>query len=238
MTCLTNKSNAMTAAVNCRLLAKGNTKCPLSFLPLRQPPRKKTCTLHGSCNHDTEDCLAIKKTRTPRAPAVPATSLTIPKSGRACKFGCGQIYMPGHYCPKKKRPSPAINAIQIPDRDLFEGKVQDEELLEWSDDEWSSKVEKEGDQDSTITLGCGSRMAELKGVSEDQIQRLGHWQSGAMERHYLSALPRKAMRAMAGMDSVKSGDYYIRRDASTPPESLSGRLFADVDGWLRRHGGK
>lgn len=36
-----------------------------------------------------------------------------------------------------------------------------------------------------ISRGSAARMAELKGVSEDQIRRLGHWQAGAMEKHYL-----------------------------------------------------
>jgi hypothetical protein len=49
-----------------------------------------------------------------------------------------------------------------------------------------------------ISRGCSARMAELQGLDEDQIRRLGHWASGAMERHYLSALPRKGMRVMSG----------------------------------------
>lgn len=61
-----------------------------------------------------------------------------------------------------------------------------------------------------IARGCASRMAELAGVSEDQIRRLGHWQAGAMERHYLSALPRKGMRAMAGVGSTKVGEIFFK----------------------------
>ncbi len=49
-----------------------------------------------------------------------------------------------------------------------------------------------------ITRGCATRMAEMAGVPEDQIRRMGHWAQESMEKHYLSCLPRKAMRALSG----------------------------------------
>lgn len=79
-------------------------------------------------------------------------------------------------------------------------------------------------------------MAELAGVSEDQIRRLGHWQAGAMERHYLSALPRKGMRAMAGVGSTKAGRYFLKREAIQPPDCLTRKIFPGIDELIERHG--
>jgi hypothetical protein len=50
-----------------------------------------------------------------------------------------------------------------------------------------------------ITRGSAARMAELSGVPEDQIRRMGHWNQESMERNYLTCIPRKAMRALSGM---------------------------------------
>jgi hypothetical protein len=49
-----------------------------------------------------------------------------------------------------------------------------------------------------ITRGSAARMMELQGVSEDQIRRMGAWNQNTMERHYLTAMPRKGMRALSG----------------------------------------
>jgi hypothetical protein len=93
-----------------------------------------------------------------------------------------------------------------------------------------------GDHTTHLTRGCASRLAELLGVSEDQIRRLGHWQAGAMERHYLSALPRKGMRAMAGFtDFSKPGFYYLKRDLLEPPQSLKSQIFPQLEDWLSRY---
>lgn len=46
--------------------------------------------------------------------------------------------------------------------------------------------------------GSGARMAELAGATDSQIRRLGRWNASAMEGCYLSALPREAMRSLAG----------------------------------------
>jgi Centromere DNA-binding protein complex CBF3 subunit, domain 2 len=40
-------------------------------------------------------------------------------------------------------------------------------------------------------------MAELKGVSEDQIRRIGRWNQQQMVGCYLNSLPRKFMRIIA-----------------------------------------
>jgi len=44
----------------------------------------------------------------------------------------------------------------------------------------------------------GAKMAELKGISEDQIRRAGRWNQEQMVGCYLNSLPRKFMRVMAG----------------------------------------
>ena len=51
-------------------------------------------------------------------------------------------------------------------------------------------------------------MAELAGVPEDQIRRMGHWNQQAMEKHYLTALPRKAMRALSGKSISTATDVF------------------------------
>ena len=94
----------------------------------------------------------------------------------------------------------------------------------------------ESDHSTHITRGCASRMAELIGVPEDQIRRLGHWQAGAMEKHYLSALPRLGMRAMAGVKNFHTpGNYFLKRDCLEPPESLKRKVFPKLDSWLQKY---
>jgi hypothetical protein len=56
-----------------------------------------------------------------------------------------------------------------------------------------------------------------------------------MERHYLSALPRKGMRAMSGMKTTKSGRYYLARAVLTPPENLQMMVFPQIETWLLRY---
>ena len=91
------------------------------------------------------------------------------------------------------------------------------------------------DHKSHVTRGCASRIAELKGISEDQIRRLGHWQAGAMERHYLSALPRQGMRGMAGCRSLEPGRYFLKRSLTTPSDELQRQIFPQLEDWMERH---
>jgi hypothetical protein len=90
------------------------------------------------------------------------------------------------------------------------------------------------DHKSHVTRGCASRMAELRGISEDQIRRLGHWQAGAMEKHYLSALPRQGMRGMASCRSLEPGHYFLPRGSIQPCDTLQRRIFPQLDYWLER----
>ena len=77
-------------------------------------------------------------------------------------------------------------------------------------------------------------MAEVAGAAEAQIRRLGRWNNSAMEGCYLTALPREAMRSLAGF-SPRPGSYYLQRAAVKPGESLLKSVFPDVDRWLEAH---
>lgn len=92
------------------------------------------------------------------------------------------------------------------------------------------------DAQTHVTRGSGCRMIEIAGVPEDQIRRLGHWASGAMEKYYLSALPRDGMRAVAGIANFREKRrHYIERALVEPPESLQIQIFPQVERWLFRH---
>ncbi|POM67506.1 Hypothetical protein PHPALM_16482, partial [Phytophthora palmivora] len=71
--------------------------------------------------------------------------------------------------------------------------------------------------------GSGSQMAELAGATESQIRRLGRWNSSSMEGCYLSALPREAMRTLAG--------FYPDRH-TTPPDKLQREVFLFVERYV------
>ncbi|KAL3258479.1 hypothetical protein ABHI18_006016 [Aspergillus niger] len=78
----------------------------------------------------------------------------------------------------------------------------------------------------------GARWAELNGVSENQIRRAGHWNNDALTNCYLTHLPRKFIRAMAGFEPSTRGNYYLPRAQIQPPESLTHALWPWVDEWL------
>ncbi len=71
-------------------------------------------------------------------------------------------------------------------------------------------------------------MAELHGAPENQIRRLGNWNSQAMENCYLSTLPRDAIRSLAGF-SPDHRNYYIRRDVHRPSEALMKKVFPQIE---------
>src|SRR5437762_760019 len=78
-------------------------------------------------------------------------------------------------------------------------------------------------------------MAELKGVSEDQIRRAGCWNHEQMVGCYLSSLPRKFMRIMAG-HPPQMGCFEIRRAAVAPPDELLSLIWPKLDLWKGRFG--
>ena len=78
-----------------------------------------------------------------------------------------------------------------------------------------------------IDRGSGARMAELGGASEEDIRRLGRWNSQALAGCCLTSLPWLALRTMVGFPPER-GYFHIKRAAIVPPEVLQGRLFTWV----------
>ena len=78
-------------------------------------------------------------------------------------------------------------------------------------------------------------MAELRGISEDQIHRAGHWTHEQMVGCYLSSLPRKFMRVMAG-HPPQMGCFEIRRASVAPPSHLLSLIWPELDAWKDRFG--
>ena len=77
------------------------------------------------------------------------------------------------------------------------------------------------------------RYAELRGVSEAQIRRAGRWNTDAMTGVYLSYLPRKFMRSIAGWPQRGNG-YFLPRAQMIPDEALCAQIWPEVDVWLER----
>jgi hypothetical protein len=86
-----------------------------------------------------------------------------------------------------------------------------------------------------IGRSAGAKMAELKGVSEDQIRRAGRWNQEQMVGCYLNSLPREFMRSMAGHPS-QMGCFEIRRASVTPPDELLSMIWPGLDAWKGRFG--
>ena len=78
----------------------------------------------------------------------------------------------------------------------------------------------------------GARHAELKGVSEGQIRRAGRWNSDSLTNCYLTQLPRKFIRSMAGFSPSAQGSFYLPRAKVLPPRSLEQAVWPFVDKWL------
>ena len=78
----------------------------------------------------------------------------------------------------------------------------------------------------------GARHAELNGVNEGQIRRAGRWNSDALTNCYLTHLPRKFMRSMAGFAASVQGNFFLPRARVPPPRSLERSVWPFVDEWL------
>ncbi|KKZ68700.1 hypothetical protein EMCG_05693 [[Emmonsia] crescens] len=66
----------------------------------------------------------------------------------------------------------------------------------------------------------GARTAELAEVSDSQIRRAGRWNSDALSQFYLTNIPRKFVRAMAGFNPNLEGGFYLPRACVSPPDEL------------------
>jgi hypothetical protein len=78
----------------------------------------------------------------------------------------------------------------------------------------------------------GAKHAELKGVSEGQIRRAGRWNNDALTNCYLTHLPRKFIRSMAGFNPSVQGNFYLPRAKVLPPQSLEQAVWPFVDEWI------
>jgi hypothetical protein len=76
----------------------------------------------------------------------------------------------------------------------------------------------------------GPQSAEMHGVSEKQIGRAGRWEHSVMTNAYLSSLPIKFLRKIAGF-SVQGGDYFLGRARITPPMALQLQIFPWLERW-------
>jgi hypothetical protein len=78
----------------------------------------------------------------------------------------------------------------------------------------------------------GARQAELQGVEEGQIRRAGRWNNDALSNCYLTHLPQKFLRTMAGFEPSNQGNYYLPRAKIAPPRALVQAVWPWVDEWL------
>jgi hypothetical protein len=81
-----------------------------------------------------------------------------------------------------------------------------------------------------IGRSSSAKMAELKGISEDQIRRAGRWNQEQMVGCYLNSLPRQFMRTMAG-HPAQMGCFEICRGSVRPPDELLSLIWPKLDGW-------
>ncbi|HTP57855.1 MAG TPA: hypothetical protein VMM82_02995, partial [Spirochaetia bacterium] len=75
--------------------------------------------------------------------------------------------------------------------------------------------------------------AELLDVPEAEIRRAGRWNTDVMTSVYLSHLPRRFMRSIAGWPQEGKG-YFLPRAQETPEEALCSRIWPGVDVWMER----
>lgn len=77
---------------------------------------------------------------------------------------------------------------------------------------------------------ASAKTAELQGVSEDDIRRLGRWNSQSLEAVYLSPIALKAARALAGF-RPDTRDYGLVRAATIPSTELQDQIFPQIEAW-------
>ena len=78
-----------------------------------------------------------------------------------------------------------------------------------------------------------ARHAEVEGVKEAQIRRAGRWNNDTMSGVYLTQLPRKFMRVMAGFRDER-GSFFLPRASVEPPPELTRLIWPEVDEWLAK----
>jgi hypothetical protein len=101
---------------------------------------------------------------------------------------------------------------------LYEGTVSSRFHTPHSGSGWRSRFRQIGinsDKTTHISRPAGVKIAELKGIKEEQIRLAGRWNQEQMIGCYLNSLPREFIRAMAGHPS-QAGCFEIRRAGVTP----------------------
>ena len=81
----------------------------------------------------------------------------------------------------------------------------------------------------------GAKLAELKGVIEDQISRAGRWSHDQMTGCYLTCLPHDFMRRMGGHPAQK-GCFEIKQATIKPPDELLALIWPELVNWKDRFG--
>ena len=82
--------------------------------------------------------------------------------------------------------------------------------------------------------GSAARHADILGADESHIRRLGRWNPQAMEGCYVTTMPIKAMRALAGFGNDRSGTFFIARAGIIPPVELQRLIFPQIEIWEER----
>ena len=88
-----------------------------------------------------------------------------------------------------------------------------------------------------IGRGSAARMADLQGVDEADIRRMGRWNNSSMHGAYLTGLPRGIMRSLSGFPT--QGTFFLPRNTVEPCQALQEKLFPLASIWLEKiHSGQ
>ena len=78
-----------------------------------------------------------------------------------------------------------------------------------------------------LQRGTVVRMAELQGLSMEQLRRAGRWRgSGAIQESYLTGIPYDFLRLVAGYGDI--GSVFVLRGELDPPQALVDQVFPQV----------
>jgi hypothetical protein len=83
-----------------------------------------------------------------------------------------------------------------------------------------------------VNRGSAARMADLQGVPEGDIRKMGGWNSTSLNGSYLTGLPRSIMRSLAGF--LLQGTFWLARNTVVPSEGLQAKVFPEASTWLSK----
>lgn len=83
-----------------------------------------------------------------------------------------------------------------------------------------------------VNRGAAARMADLQGVDESDIRRMGRWNNSSINGAYLTGLPRGIMRSLAGFP--QQGTFFLPRNTTIPSKSLQAKAFPEASLWLSK----